>query len=360
MKALPVLIAAIGMAASIQLACGAEPTNFPGSGPATNRMAVRENLRLNNIRVHDPFIVAHEPSRTYYLYTAAGGRELGRSGVITYKSKDLVNWSGPFVVFTVPDGVWANPRHGVWAPEVHEYRGKFYLFGTLHNNNTVLSAPPQVWRTNSMRGTVVAESSSPEGPFQLLKSTGPHPPTNFMTLDGTLYVDAEGRPWMVYAHEWIQVIDGTMEAVRLKEDLLDSEGEPIHLFKASDAPWINAERRPSTRQNQYVTDGPQLYRTRTGRLLMLWASYNREGYVETLARSRTGRLEGPWEQLDPLVGGDSGHGMLFRTFENQLMLVLHHPFGRPTTRARLYEMEDTGDAVRVVRPRADLDGREAE
>ena len=56
------------------------------------------------------------------------------------------------------------------------------------------------------------------------------------------------------------------------------------------------------------------------------------------------------EQLDPLVDGDSGHGMLFRTFDGQLMLVLHHPFGRPTTRARLYDMEDTGDAVRVVRP----------
>jgi len=41
---------------------------------------------------------------------------------------------------------------------------------------------------------------------------------------------------MVYAHEWIQVIDGTMEAIRLKDDLSDSIGEPIHLFKASDAP----------------------------------------------------------------------------------------------------------------------------
>ena len=53
--------------------------------------------------------------------------------------------------------------------------------------------------------------------------------------------------------------------------------------------------------------------------------------------------------LSRLVGGDSGHGMLFKTFEGQWMLVLHHPFGKPTTRARLYEMEDTGDTFRVVR-----------
>ena len=36
-----------------------------------------------------------------------------------------------------------------------------------------------------------------------------------MTLDGTLYVDRAGKPWMVYAHEWIQKVDGTMEAIPL-------------------------------------------------------------------------------------------------------------------------------------------------
>lgn len=331
-------------------------TNDAGFDP--KMLNPKPGQRLSDFHVHDPFIVAHAPTRTYYLYTALGARgRLGRSGVVTYKSKDLRSWDGPYVVFTVPDGIWANPRHGVWAPEVHEYKGKFYLFATLHNNNAILATPPEVWRTNHLRGTIVAAADSPEGPFRVLKPTGPHPPTNFMTLDGTLYVDPSGQPWMVYAHEWIQVIDGTMEAIRLKDDLSDSVGEPIHLFKASDAPWINAERRPSTRQNNYVTDGPQLYRTKNGRLVMLWASYNREGYVETIARSKSDNLEGPWEQLDPLVGGDSGHGMMFRTFEGQWMLVLHHPFGRPTTRAHLYEMEDTGETFRVVRPRPDLDGR---
>jgi beta-xylosidase len=333
-------------------------TNEPVSAP--EGLMVRQGLRLADVRVHDPFIVAHQPTKTYYLYTASGPRQgLGRFGVVTYKSKDLREWEGPFVVFTVPDGIWANPRHGVWAPEVHEYQGKFYLFATLHNNDALLSTPPEVWRTNHLRGSIVAVSDSPAGLFQVLKPTGPHPPRNFMTLDGTLYVDPEGQPWMVYAHEWIQVIDGTMEAIRLKEDLSDSVGEPIHLFKASDAPWINAERKPSIKQSQYVTDGPQLYRTKTGKLMMLWASYDRDGYVETIARSRSGTLQGPWEQLEPLVRGDSGHGMLFKTFGDQWMLVLHHPFGKPTTRAHLYEMEDTGDTFRVVRPRADLDGRKS-
>lgn len=338
---------------------GAESAEGPSPTDVSNP---QEGLGLADMPVHDPFIVPDKESRTYYLYTSAIPRETGldRCGVMTYKSKDLLNWAGPYVVFVVPDGIWANPRHGTWAPEVHEYKGRYYLFVTLHNRDSIIVEPPDVWRVNHMRGTTVAVADSLEGPFELLKTDGPHTPENFMTLDGTLYVDKAGQPWMVYCHEWIQVIDGTMEAIRLKDDLSAAAGEPIHLFKASDAPWINAEAVPSVRQRQYVTDGPQLYRTKEDRLVMLWSSYNKDGYVQTIARSKSGKLEGPWQQLEPLVYNDSGHGMLFRTFEGRLMLVLHRPFRRPQARAKIYEMEDTGDTFRVVRFRKDLCGKEAE
>jgi len=322
----------------------------------------KQGLRLADILVHDPFILPHKESQIYYLYTSAWPNITGlnRFGVMTYKSKDLLNWDGPYVVFVVPDDVWANPMHGTWAPEVHEYKGRYYLFVTLHNRDKIIAEPPKVWRINHWRGTVIAESSSPEGPFKLLKEDGPHTPENFMTLDGTLYVDKDEQPWMVYCHEWIQVIDGTMEAIRLKDDLSSAVGEPIHLFKASDAPWINAESTPSVRQRQYVTDGPQVYRTKNDQLVMLWSSYNKDGYVQTIARSKSGKIEGPWEQLEPLVYDDSGHGMLFKTFEGQLMLVLHQPFRPPLSRAKIYEMEDVGDTFRVVRARNDLHGKTQE
>jgi len=94
---------------------------------------------------------------------------------------------------------------------------------------------------------------------------------------------------------------------------------------------------PNAKATVYVTDGPELFRTQTGGLLMLWASYEKnslgfDSYVETVARSKTGELKGPWEQLPPLVRNDSGHGMLFRTFAGQLMLVLHQPFTGRTER----------------------------
>jgi len=177
---------------------------------------------------------------------------------------------------------------------------------------------------------------------------------DFMTLDGTLHIDPQGKPWMVYAHEWLQKIDGTMEAVPLTPDLSKPDGPPVHLFKASDAPWLNASVTPDTRAFTYVSDGPQLYRTSGGKLLMLWSSYENGSYVQTVARSKSGELTGPWEQLDPLVKNDSGHGMLFHTFEGQLMMVLHRPF--KNTRGKLYEMADRGDRLEIVRQRTDLDG----
>ena len=325
--------------------------------PATNAsVGVPKNLHLSEIYVHDPWILAYAPTKTYYLYTSNNRRVTGvnRPGTMAYRSKDLLNWEGPVVVFTLPEGTWAT-NQPAWAPEVHEYKGRFYLFTTLHNPEKIIAKPPEVWRATHMRGTVTAVSKSPDGPFTLLKTNGPVPPADFMTLDGTLYIDRSGKPWMVYAHEWIQKIDGTMEAVPLRDDLSGASGSPIYLFKASDAPWLDEQGTASSRENHYVTDGPELFRTKDGHLLMLWSSYDNSGYVQTVARSKSGELKGPWEQLQPLVRGDSGHGMLFHTFGGQLMMVLHRPFKR--AHAKLYEVNDEGDHLRILRERNDLEER---
>lgn len=271
---------------------------------------------------------------------------------MAYKSKDLLHWQRPEVVFSVPKTAFAT--QGAWAPEVHEYRHRFYLFTTLFNEQKTIAEPPDVWRRTYVRATIIAVSDSPDGPFTMMDENGPPTPPDFMTLDGTFYIDPTGRPWMVYAHEWIQKIDGTMEAVPLKDDLSAASGPPIHLFKASDAPWLNSTITPNTQGLNFVTDGPEVYRTKTNNLLMLWSSYENGLYVETVARSESGGIAGPWKQLQPLVKDDSGHGMLFHTFGGQLMLVLHHPF--KNARGRLYEMADRGDHVEIIKDRVDLDG----
>jgi len=315
----------------------------------------KTGMQFSDFYLHDPHILPHKASQTYYLYNGAGPRQLGggRSGVVAYKSKDLLHWDGPYTVFQVPDGLWADPAEGVWAPEVHLYRGKYYLLATLHNSKRPLKYTDEdklpVYNGKKakphMRGTQIFAADKPDGPFAPLGNS-PAPPADFMTLDGTLYVE-NGVPYMIYAHEWIQVLDGTMEAVRLRPDLSKAAGKPFLLFKASEAPWVSTQKKAPEKLPTYVTDGPCLYRTKAGKLLMLWSSYRDGLYVETLAYSTTGKLRGPWKQGEVLVGNDSGHGMLFESFDGKLMMVLHQPFRR--ARGKLFEMEDTGDTLKVKR-----------
>ena len=357
--ALPGLCAAAVLISASAPAAAPMPSANPDPSEA---VPFRTGLHLADIQIHDPWILADQATHTYYLYTSASAAATGqhRGGTFVYRSQDLRSWQGPDTVFVCPDGSWADPPQRAWAPEVHRYHGRYYLFTTLHNPDRPIArsnlATPQPL---FMRSTIIAVSDAPAGPFRMLKPGAPVTPADFMTLDGTLYVDRAGKPWMVYAHEWVQKGDGTMEAIPLRDDLSDAAGDPIHLFKASDAPWIDSRMAPDARLNDYVTDGPELFRTRTGTLLMLWSSYERmpdhfESYVQTVARSKSGELSGPWEQLPPLVRNDSGHGMLFHSFEGQLMLVVLQPF--QDARSKIYEVEDLGDHLRVLRFRDDLSG----
>jgi beta-xylosidase len=306
-------------------------------------------LLLPQMQLHDPFIVADKASKTYYLFTRNETAMTGdrRLGTMVYTSSDLKHWSRPRVVFALPEGTWA--KGGAWAPEVHPWKGKWYLFTTFHNEAATL--PPQGNRKPYRRGTILAVADKVDGPYRLVRGGEPIAPQELMTLDGTLHVDAAGKPWLVYAHEWLQTTIGTIEAIPLDDDLAAAGASRV-LFRANEAPWARGQRQPDG-DSVWVTDGPQFFRTRAGTLVMLWSSYGERGYVQSIARSKSGTLAGPWEQLDPLVRRDSGHGMLFRAFDGRLMMVLHRPF--TLALGKLYEMKDARDRVEVVREATELD-----
>src|SRR5581483_12408887 len=56
--------------------------------PLFAQAPLRTGMQLSEFFVHDPFILAYKPTQTYYLYNAAGARQLGgqRGGVVAYKS----------------------------------------------------------------------------------------------------------------------------------------------------------------------------------------------------------------------------------------------------------------------------------
>ena len=287
--------------------------------------------KIENIHLRDPFILTVSEEQKYYLF-GTGWTLSDGPGFMVYESLDLITWSEPSAAFRCPDGFWADRNY--WAPEVHKYQGRYYLFGSLKAEG-------------ACRGTQILVSDRPEGPYEPLTSR-PVTPKDWECLDGTLYVDDSGNPWMVFCHEWVQVGDGEMSAIQLKDDLTGSIGEPILLFRASEAPWvvdIGKERRGK------VTDGPFLHRTEDGSLIMLWSSFSKTGYCLTVARSNSGELTGPWEHPEkPLYEENGGHGMLFRTFAGELRLILHQPNGGvPPIPTILEVTEQDGTIIQCIR-----------
>ena len=304
-----------------------------------------QNLTLKDIYIRDPFIVPVAEEGIYYMYASSSTTENGVTygGMVAYKSKNLKTWTGPVRVFDVPRDNWITGT--VWAPEVHSYNGKYYLFATL-NSDIIWKAPEKGHPAFTHRATQVFWSERPEGPFQAFDEKVPHTPMGQMCLDGTLWVE-NGIPYMIYCHEWVEMMDGTMELVQLKDDLSGTVGHPIRLFCASAAEWSTGSAR-SDGQRTYVTDGCFLYRTRTGKLLMIWSSFKNGDYAIGIAESATGKVIGPWrQQKEPLFEKDGGHGMIFKTFEGELRLVLHSPNGGGLERAHLFEIEDCGDTLKL-------------
>ena len=262
-----------------------------------------------------------------------------KSTVVAYRSTDLKRWTGPVVVYEKPADWWAD--RGIWAPEMHAYQGKYYLFLTFDSSHEF---PEQWrnWRPRVKRASQILVADSPLGPFKPF-SNEPTLPADMMTLDGTLYVE-DGTPYMVFCHEWVQIKDGTVNAIQLAPDLSATVGEPVRLFHGSDAPWAVK----SAEYGCFVTDGPWLHRTSGGTLLMLWSSFGAGGYTVGIAESTTGKLAGPWvQQPEPLYAEDGGHPMLFRRFDGQLMLALHSPNESGREREHFFEVEEAGGTLRL-------------
>lgn len=289
------------------------------------------DLSLSEIHLRDPFVLPDPATRSYYLYGTEGASAWkgNPKAFFVYRSSDLERWEGPHTCFRAPEGFW--PDRNYWAPEVHRWRGRFYLFASFHSESVG-------------RGTQSLVAGHPEGPFTPL-GNGPLTPREWECLDGTLFVDDGGVPWMVFCHEWVQVADGEIWAVRLNRELDGAADAPVRLFSASEAPWA----MPIRGGNNWVTDGPFLYRLRSGGLLMLWSSFGRGGYTLGIARSESGGILGPWRQEpQPLYERDGGHGMLFRSFTGELLLAIHTPNDHPRERPIFVPVSEQDETLCVA------------
>lgn len=282
-------------------------------------------MKNSEINIRDPFVLAEDGK--YYMYgTRAKNFGQGVGGFDVYVSEDLENWSEPCECFN-------SEKHGMniqvnWAPEVHKYNGKYYMFATFT-------------RKMGLRGTYVLVADSPLGPF-IPHSDGVVTPKEWECLDGTLYIE-DGKPYLVFPHEHTQIFDGTMCYIELSEDLKHCVGEPVTMFRASDPVWVK-RRIPG---KHYITDGPFMYRTKDGVLLMIWSTFIKGKYAECVVRFENGSIRNNFEHLEPLIKDDGGHGMLFKS-NDKLFLTFHTPNQTDCERPSFIELKDCGDHLEKI------------
>lgn len=298
---------------------------------------------MQDLRMRDPFIL-ESPAGEFTLYGTTDENLWGGvgTGFDCYTSKDLADWSGPFPAFRPETGFWATTQF--WAPEVYAYGGRYYMLATM------ASAPPKPM----IRGTVVLVADKPTGPF-ISWSDGPVTPSNLPCLDGTLFIDDNQTPWIVYSRgaEGIPggapgIADGEMYARELSPDLKQAAGEPVLLFHSSDAPWskplwfppgVKPPEQLNLAKDPLFTDGAFLIRGPEGKLFMLWSAFGESGYAMGIATSETGKILGPWVQNPkPVWPLNGGHGMILQQSSGRKFLVFHAPNDTPNERVKMVEV----------------------
>lgn len=277
-------------------------------------------IRLSNVKIRDPFIFVDKKTQTYYLHF----NPYTYKNLQCYSSKDLIHWKDEGYSFTAPADFWGNADY--WAPDEYEYNGKYYLFVTFSVDKT-------------RRGTSVLVSDYPNKDFKPLVNHA-LTPSDMMALDAAFWLDDDGQPWIIYCHEWLQVTDGKILVQKISKDLKETIGDPIELFSASEAPWVKSSHSIGGK-NAYVTDAPFLYRASNGELLMIWSSTCKDGhYAVGVARSTSGKIEGPWIHDDkPLNTKSGGHAMIFKDLNNVLRISFHSPNYAPE-RVTIYKLND--------------------
>lgn len=255
--------------------------------------------KIENLR--DPFVLVE--NGVYYVYGTGWKCFKNTSGDLAGEWEKLED---PICV--IPK----TAEKEFWAPEVHKYKGSYYMFTTYFSSAT------------KRRGCTILKSDSPEGPFEEI-TNGHVTPKEWDSIDGTLWVDEKGQPWMIFVHEWVSTDDniGRMAAAPLSDDLTHFIAEPVELFRADDPSWTPHQ----------VTDGCFMYKTKDGQLLMLWSNFDSAGdYCVGIARSKSGNVLGPWEHDEELLFStettgkyDGGHGMIFEDNNSDKYLSVHSP-----------------------------------
>ena len=288
-------------------------------------------IKTEDLRIRDPYIVLH--NGFYYLYRSYN------NAIWVLKSDNLNEWEEIAKVYEISEDSWA--ERDLWAPEVHLYEGKFYMFLSLLGKN-------------GLRGTEISVSNTPDGKFTPIASR-PATPLDKSCIDGSLIIDG-GKPYMVYSRDWpdnyIKEIDaymGQICAVELSKDLTEPVGEPFLLFNSDECPYSAVAAAPTEWEDgivmRYGSDAPFVQRLSSGKLFLTWSPIPDNNYV--VIGAVADNIKGPWKHCEkPVYDKNGGHAMFFTDKEGKAKMCLHGPECEPNERAVILDViEKEGEIV---------------
>lgn len=296
-------------------------------------------MKRENLRIRDPFILRKE--HTYYMYKAVNDESLEHIDV--YESNDLENWYNPRTIYSLTQDTWK--EKDLWAPEVHKYNGKYYLFVSIKGKN-------------GLRGTEISICDTPFGTFIPISNRA-QTPLNMSCIDGTFFLDGD-TPYIIFSRDWPdnfqkekQAYVGQICGQELSKDLKSPVGEPFLLFNSDDVRY--SKESPSRHMfedlgfiTRYGSDAPFISRLSSGKLFLTWCPFPNNNYVVLGATSNS--IRGPWKHIDkPLFDQNGGHAMFFDTFEGKKKMVLHCPEEYLKERALILDVIEKEDQLIIKR-----------
>lgn len=294
--------------------------------------------------IHDP-VIAREGD-TYTLFSTG-------PGITFYRSTDRVNWTCAGRVFP-GEPAWAAdvaPRFNghLWAPDVVEHEGRFYLYYSVSAFATNTSAI----------GVTVNETLDPASPDYEWVDQGvvvQSVPNRDLwnAIDSAVIFDADGTPWLSFGSFW-----GGLKLVKLNPDLVSlAEPQEWHtIAKRERDPFT-----PDSDPGEAALEAPFLFRKGDTTYLFLSWDYCCRG-ADSTYRMMVGRatdVRGPYldrDGVDLAAGGGSellagtdafpglGHSAVY-TWDGEDYLIFH-----------AYEAANRGrQTLKIARLRWDEEG----
>lgn len=267
----------------------------------------------------DPFILRHEGQ--FYAYATQNSPD----GFQVMQSPDLVHWTHRGVCFRPP---WAATHY--WAPEVVAYQGQFYLTYSALNPETKL------------HDIGVATAASPLGPFEHRAMLVRGEAGNGGVIDTTVFIDADGRAYLLYSEENPR----TIVVRELAPDLLSVRSERTVVV------------RPDRAFERGVTEAPTVLLRNGVYHLLFSAGWYQAGKFDTcyvVCHATAPSIHGPWVKspgaiLETRVGRvyGPGHQCLVTLPGGETWIVYH---GWDDQKEPRYGSNPLGRTMRIDRLR---------